>query len=68
MANGGPNTGGSQIFITGAAAPWLNGKHSIFGEIIDGLDIQNSIARSPRDMDDKPRQDIILERVTINRV
>ena len=67
MANRGRNTGGSQIFITEVPTPWLDGNHAIFGAIVDGLDVQKDIANSPRGMQDRPRQDIIIERLVINR-
>lgn len=68
MANSGPNTNGSQIFITVAATPWLTGNHTIFGEVIEGQDIANKIANLPRGRQDKPNQDVVVQSVKIERV
>lgn len=62
MANSGKDTNGSQFFITLAPAPWLNGKHTIFGEILEGLEVVQAIAAVDRDKEDKPIQDQILIR------
>ncbi|HTV83469.1 MAG TPA: peptidylprolyl isomerase [Acidobacteriaceae bacterium] len=67
MANAGPNTNGSQFFITVAATGWLTGKHTIFGEVVEGLEIVEKISRVPRDRQDKPNQPVVLESVTIER-
>jgi peptidyl-prolyl cis-trans isomerase A (cyclophilin A) len=68
MANSGPNTNGSQWFITVAATPWLTGNHTIFGEVVEGQEIADKIANVARGPQDKPRKEIVLELVTIERV
>ena len=67
MANAGPRTGSSQFFITEKAVPHLDGKHSIFGEVVEGMDLEVSLARVPRDMSNKPNEPIVMTKVTITR-
>jgi peptidyl-prolyl cis-trans isomerase A (cyclophilin A) len=68
MANSGPNTNGSQFFISVAATPWLTGNHTIFGEVVEGQDIVDKISELDRDRSDKPRTPVVLESVTIERI
>ncbi|MFL5909210.1 MAG: peptidylprolyl isomerase [Gaiellaceae bacterium] len=66
MANAGPNTNGSQFFIvTAESCPWLNGKHTVFGRVTGGMDVVNAISALDTDARDRPRQDVVIERVEL---
>jgi peptidyl-prolyl cis-trans isomerase A (cyclophilin A) len=68
MANAGPNTNGSQFFLTVAPTPWLDNKHAIFGEVVEGMDLAIKISEVPRGAGDKPKVPVVVKSLKIERV
>ena len=67
MANAGPNTGGSQFFVTLAPTDWLDDRHAVFGRVVEGMDVVREIGKRPTSRGDRPADDVVMETVSVDR-